>query len=110
MPPIPPYASRPSSPPRLRYELQIKDLDHEGADVFLNALGPNPRHVLQRSVAFVRQTLYDEIPLHLQPKSVHFPDKHMHGEILMRSAQRGKHHLYSPAHARGRAFMRIGST
>ncbi|KAF8743680.1 hypothetical protein AX14_001212 [Amanita brunnescens Koide BX004] len=67
MPPIPPYASRPSSPPRLRYELQIQDLDHEGADVFLNALGPNPRHVLQRSVAFVRQTLYDEIPLHLQP-------------------------------------------
>ena len=70
MPPTPP--SQPSSPPRLRYELRVQDLDHEGADVFFNAIGPNPRRMLQRSVAFVQQTLYDGIPPHLQPTSV-FP-------------------------------------
>jgi hypothetical protein len=80
MPPIP--LSQPSSPPRLRYELRIQDLDHEGTDVFLNAIGPNPRRVLQRSVAFVRQTLYDEIPPHLQPKSV-FPHTSTHTHALI---------------------------
>jgi len=65
MPPIPQF--QPSSRPRLRYELRIQDLEHDGADIFLNAFWPNPRQLLQRTVAFVQRTLYDEIPLHLQP-------------------------------------------
>ena len=68
MPPIPPIQS--SSRPRLRYELRIQDLEHDGAVIFLSAFGLNPRQLLQRAVTFVQRTLYDQIPLDLQPKSV----------------------------------------
>ncbi|KAK2461531.1 hypothetical protein APHAL10511_005994 [Amanita phalloides] len=66
MPPIPP--SQPLSSPPLRYGLHFQDLEHRGTDIFLNAFGPNPRHLLQRCVDFVVHTLYDEIPLEFQPK------------------------------------------